>query len=152
MAVTISRQVLQPSLQITRGAAEAATALGLTLDNVLDKARKGVPFKGSHANTRYDDILFYVTENTVYGVWKREARPKLTATARPARKKPRTVHVDQSRYKDKRTTRDERGRVLATHLPCSGTGCPGCKYTGQTYVSPESYKAAAEKLFKRKDG
>lgn len=105
------------SLQITKAAADAGAALGLSVESILKKARSAAVLTHSYANYRYEDLMFYIHKDTLYGVWKyapdKQAARTPYAVSKPLRDPPPGIVY-------------EGNTVTGTCPLCEGEGCAEC--------------------------
>lgn len=112
-------------LQVTLAAAEAAGRLGLTLDQLIERARAGAPVTDPRGNRRYDNLVMHVHGDTVYGVWNYDEPFAAPPSKWPARK----THANSP-------------LVITADCPiCDGTGdqCNECRDTGKVTRTREEY-------------
>lgn len=130
------------SLQITKAAADAAAALGLSVEAVLRKARAAAVLTHSYANYRYEDLMFYIHKDTLYGVWKyvpdtgKGLPPYAVDTGEPVRfvdaRRRREISVRGITYS---------GDTVTGPCPlCEGQGCAECGEKGWVRRSRAEYE------------
>jgi len=65
---------------VTRAVRDKGRELGITVDQIIERARKAAPFTSEVANRRHKDIVLFIEDDVIYGLWP------LDGAAMPARR------------------------------------------------------------------
>lgn len=126
---------------VTRAVRDKGRQLGITVDQIIERARMAAPFTSEVANRRHKDIVLFIEDDVIYGLWPLDggvtparrlqmAAPVELKTTAPVRQGVRPVPKDINLFRARWV-----GSMIEGDCPvCADEGhkgCHECRYTGQ---------------------
>lgn len=127
----------QRQFMVTRIVRDKGREMGLTVDQIIERARFAAPFTSDRANRRHKDIELFIEDQTIYGLWLMngvESSPMKGEDDRYARRAPAQVRIPIPRELQQfRAVRV--GDMIEADCPvCADDdhrGCVECHHTGR---------------------